>query len=830
MRGACRLGIAVLLAACDGSGEGLRIAPIGEQHARVGETFVLDVIVDNPGGASLSFAFSMPDVPDSGAEIYTVGNVGRFRWTPLASHAGAHSCTFTASGGGASDAETVVIDVQGANSAPVFIQPGAGGTYDLSRDPCVAVHVEVKDDDSLPAAVSITEGEPRIDGATMTASGKQADWHWCPTPAQIDASDRYTLVLQARDESHDAVTHEYVIVLRNETRPDCPGGAPQIVSTSPPPPDPLATSLDYRVDAVVTDDRGLKDAPLLYWSTDPPLDPAHPDVTAFRQAQFVADGGDAYHAAIPNLGLAAGETRTIYYVVSATDNDDAEGAACDHRTDSALRQFQVQAGSGDERAGYCAACSASTQCLSSACVAGPAPFCAGDCGSCPAGASCRDVVTVEGWVMSRCAPEGLDCSGAGACTDDGFEDNDTRYDAWPVDIGLYEDLIICPRDQDFFLVSAPASETLDVLIDGWVADTTDIDLQLLRWDGTLLANSAGIGSSEEVAACVAAGEYVIRVYGIAGDTGTYDLAIEALGGSCCADDEFEDNDSYSSATPLLEEREVLYGQVCAGDEDWFEFYADGARRVVADLEIEGGDLDLELYDRDGMRRLARSAGISTSEQVAADLPAAGDYFLRVFGYRGAEGSYVVSYYFEASTGCASSASCATGTVCDGSACVDDACTPGSSTCPSGTFCPDAGGAGGTSDCVDPCETSSECRSGYACKIFAAGGGCAIAGPGRTGDPCTSFRSCAGETICLSSPGWPGGCCARAGCESNAECPAGAVCVAVGGATLGTCLEDCYDGDSLCRLGEGYTCECVFDIGSGYQFACVAPSVSVPVCF
>jgi hypothetical protein len=57
-----------------------------------------------------------------------------------------------------------------------------------------------------------------------------------------------------------------------------------------------------------------------------------------------------------------------------------------------------------------------------------------------------------------------------------------------------------------------------------------------------------------------------------------------------------------------------------------------------------------------------------------------------------------------------------------------------------------------------------------------------------------------------------------------------VCVAVGGATLGTCLEDCYDGDSLCRLGEGYTCECVFDIGSGYQFACVAPSVSVPVCF
>jgi hypothetical protein len=819
------LGLAA--AGCPGSSS-VEIQPLDDQTVRVGETLNLDLAVRNPGGAMLSFTFSMPDLPDSGAEIYSLGSSGgRFRWTPLASHAGAHQCTITASAGGGSDQETIVINVQQANSAPVFIQPGAGGTYDLTRDPCVTVHAEVKDDDSLPASIQVFERDPRIEGATLTPSGKQADWRWCPTPAQVDASDRYTLALAARDEAHEPVSHDYVIVLRGEGRTECTGTGPEIVSSSPPPPDVLATSLDYRIVAVVRDDVGLKDAPILYWSTDAPADPLKPDVTAFQQVVFTADGGENYHAAIPNLNLPEGERRTIYYVISATDNDDPTGVGCDHRTDSALRQFDVASGTGTERVGYCETCSNSAQCDAGQCVAGVSRFCGAACPSCPSGATCRTVTTVEGTSLESCVPEGLSCRSTGPCTDDSYEDNDTRTAAAAIGPDVYTGLQICARDQDYFQLSAGSSGTLELTIDGWDEWAVDLDLMLLRGDGTPMRVAEGIEGTEQISACVSGGTYYAVVYGIADDQSPYNLMVDLTAGSCCTDDPLEENDGWRSATPLLDPSDTPDGQICSGDEDWFVFAGEGGRRAMVDLVIEGaGDLDLELYDTDGLRRLASSAGTSDFEHLEADLAASGDYYIRVFGYRGAEATYLVSYELGGGTGCTTSAGCPSGTICNGTACVDDACTPGASTCPSGAFCPEAGGTGGASDCVEPCWDAGDCRSGYACKVFAAGAGCAVSGPGSNGDPCTSFRNCAGERTCLP---WPGGYCAVQGCAANGDCPSGSKCISLGG-SLGTCVEDCLASDDLCRLAEGYSCECAEDLEGAWQFVCLAPGATAPWCY
>jgi hypothetical protein len=805
----------------------VEILPLGEHELRVAETFVLEIPVSNPDGVPLTFSFEPPSgLPAGGAEIYRMDESrGIFRWTPLASQAGSHVFTFRASGGGASDTETAVLTVVLSDSAPVFIQPGAGGTFDLARDPCIAVHVEVKDDDSLPVDIHISEREPRVEGGLLTPAGKQADWRWCPSPAQIAASDRYVLKLAASDGAHAPVHHDYVIVLRGEVRPDCPGTPPEIASTAPPPPGVLSTSLDYRVDAVVRDDRGLKHPPLLYWTTEAPEDREHPDVTVFRQALFVADGGDAYHASIPNLGLAAGVTRTIHYVVSATDNDDAEGTACDHRTDSPLRSFDVAAG-GTERAGYCEPCSASAQCAADACVAAAASFCAADCGSCPAGAECRDVSTREGRVVRRCVPPSLSCAGSG-CADDRLEENDTRDTAAAVSPDVaYENLRVCSRDEDWFRIDLPASGTLEVLVEGWDASVVDIDLQVLRADGTVLVTSDGLDASEWASACVAAGRYLVRVYGIGTDAGPYGLLASLAPASCCTDDPHEQNDDFRSATRIGAPGSTTSGTICARDDDWFSFAGEAGRRVAVLLLIEGsGDLDLELYDRDGLRRLAYSAGVAAEERLEADLGATGTYYLRVFGYGGAEGDYLLDYEWIASAGCTGSLGCPAGTVCGDGRCIDDACTPGASTCPTGTFCPETGGAGGPSDCADPCTSSAECRSGYACKIFSAGSGCAQSGSGATGAACGSFRACAGSRICLS---WTGGYCARAGCTRNADCPSDAYCVQAGG-MLGTCVRDCYWSDDECRLAEGYRCACARDIGGAVQWVCLASGVSAPGC-
>lgn len=803
----------------------LEIADLDDQTAQVGETLQIEVPVHNPAGVILSFSFEGPSLPGSDAAIYSLGAGGLFRWRPLVSHVGSHLFTFRVDGGGTSDTESIRIDVV-SDIAPVFIQPGAGGTYDLSRDSSVIVHVLVKDEDSTSDQVRIRERPPGIAGAVITARGKEAEWQWRPSRAQVEASDRYTLALEAEDESHSPVHHDYIIVLRGAGREDCPGTPPQIVSAAPPPPDVVETSLDYRIEATVRDDSGLKDLPILYYSTEPPGDPSRPDVTAMRQTLFIPVGGDVFEAFIPNLGLSGAARATIYYVVSAADNDDVEGTACDHRTDSSLRQFDVMAGAG-ETTGYCARCSSDLQCASGACIAAPFPFCAGDCAACSPPASCRDVTTVAGRVLRRCAPPNLNCSSAGTCTtDDRFEDNDSWTAARAIAADVHGGLAICPGDEDYFYLTAATSGTLEVLIDGWNADTTDIDLQLLRADGAPLRTSAGIEAFETIAACVDAGRHGIRVWGFMNDSGPYDLTVDFTRGSCCADDALEDNDSFGAATRIPTAGTIMNGRICAGDEDWFVVWAEAGQRLSADLLIDGGDLDLELYDTDGLRRLAFSAGVTDSERVEADIGTSGSYYLRVFGYRGAEGDYMLEHRVAAGGGCRSSLDCPWGTVCDGRACIDDACTPGSSTCPSGTFCPPTGGAGGPSDCVDPCSSSSECRAGYACKLFPAGGGCAQAGSGAAGAACASFRACAGNRTCLT---WPGGYCAREGCTSNAECGTGAWCVRVDGASLGTCLRDCLWNDDECRLSAGYRCRCARDVAGAMQWICLPAASSGPSC-
>lgn len=78
--------------------------------------------------------------------------------------------------------------------------------------------------------------------------------------------------------------------------------------------------------------------------------------------------------------------------------------------------------------------------------------------------------------------------------------------------------------------------------------------------------------------------------------------------------------------------------------------------------------------------------------------------------------------------------------------------------------------------------------------------CVGCGP-VVGDPCTVNTQC-GPGVCLNRDFAPGGMCSLV-CASNAQCPAGSVCVAdaVDRTTSG-CLLSCLQ-DSDCR--SGYVC-------------------------
>jgi hypothetical protein len=106
----------------------------------------------------------------------------------------------------------------------VFVQPlGAGTVLNPAMTPCLTVNIVIMDQDT--AMVDIAEEAPLIDGAMFNQiDGQSASWMWCPTPALVSASSRYTLTLSADDHDNAKTRKDYIIVLQNGGQ-----GGPQLV-------------------------------------------------------------------------------------------------------------------------------------------------------------------------------------------------------------------------------------------------------------------------------------------------------------------------------------------------------------------------------------------------------------------------------------------------------------------------------------------------------------------------------------------------------------------------------------------------------------------------
>jgi hypothetical protein len=129
-----------------------------------------------------------------------------------------HPFDFSASDGSNSTTVTITIDVRASSgNIPVFRQPlGAGRVINLADTKCIDLDILIEDQDT--AQVTIGEDEPTIAGATLEQiDGTTAHWRWCPSPAQVAESDRYTLVLFADDGDNPKTIKNYVIVLGGGT-------------------------------------------------------------------------------------------------------------------------------------------------------------------------------------------------------------------------------------------------------------------------------------------------------------------------------------------------------------------------------------------------------------------------------------------------------------------------------------------------------------------------------------------------------------------------------------------------------------------------------------
>jgi len=115
-----------------------------------------------------------------------------------------------------------------------------------------------------------------------------------------------------------------------------------------------------------------------------------------------------------------------------------------------------------------------------------------------------------------------------SCTDDAFEEND-GFGSPRVSPTTYENLKICPDDEDWFGVSKPSGSGIVARI-RYTQSAGDLDLHLLDTDGRTIIMWSVTGDGVELVNTTDAevpreGVYWVRVYGFGGATNTYTLEL-----------------------------------------------------------------------------------------------------------------------------------------------------------------------------------------------------------------------------------------------------------------------------------------------------------------
>lgn len=659
------------------------LAAPGDQVAQVGTELSINLAGTDKDGDHLKYGFHAADVTDlvGHAEMtQSPSGAGVFRWTPMAADVGLHAFDFTASDASHTVTVTINIDVRsaiGAATAPVFRQPlGTGTTIDMAQQQCVDLDIVVDDPDS--PRVKISQDEPLIDGAELTSrDGSTATWHWCPTREQ-QAESRYTLVLDADDGDNPKTVKNYLVVLRTSTGTSCPGTAPVIAHT----PHDVSSILDLTIDATITDDKGIKDAPLFYSSMTAPATP--PDLSKMTQLTMSTVSGDhtngVYRATVANpvAQMPAGTKQTLYYVFAASDNDDPTGS-CNHSTISQVYMMTVTS-TGVADLPICAPCTGDAQCgAGDECVrmgADSATFCLQACGTgCPSGYTCSTtpLASVDGKMAVQCVPDSGTCEmSTTTCMDDSWEVNDSRSDAShnPVLTPDLYDLVSCPSttsttraNDDWFKIVVPSDQRVDLQLAG--GPETDLDLHLYHSDGTLVTASVSFESNEEISQCLPAATYYVKVNGFGSARNEYLLSYDSHAESCnatCVDDANEDDDTFSQARPTSFPTFSSTGNmICPDDDDWFKVPLFTGDVMTVDLAFtqsdDTQDLDLHLY-KDSVDltpcditdpstcSIANGQSGSSNEHTTFTAPAgcdAGcDYYVVVRGFDHSSNSYGIT--------------------------------------------------------------------------------------------------------------------------------------------------------------------------------------------
>jgi hypothetical protein len=673
------------------SGAPPELSGLEDQVAQVGTELKIDLAGTDPDGDQLSYSYRIADIEDDSAQVtQSPSGAGVFRWTPLASDVGQHAVDFTVSDGDHNTTVTINIDVRsaiGSATAPIFRQPlGTGTQMNLQTMKCLDLDIVVEDQDS--AMVTLALEEPFPTGMTLDQEdGLTGKVRWCPTREQ-ESENRYTIVISADDGDNPKIIKNYLIVLRGGETQNCPGAAPVITHT----PTNEMTIVDLTIDASVSDDKGLKEAPLFYFSTTNPGATPNLGPGGMTQTTMIKISGNTYAADVPNpvAGMPAGQSRTLYYLIVADDDDDETGN-CDHTTQSQVYSMVVTS-TGTANLGICEPCTSDAQCgtgdLCTYIGSMGDTYCLQACGAgCPTGYACSagEIYSVDGEEALQCVPSNGSCEApTAACVDDANEDDDTQsqasanatadgpFDGDTSNFGIYATL--CPKvpqpqygskaDDDWRQLKI----TTDTLVDMFLVGNgeSDIDLQIYNSSGALVSKSTTLGFEEQIVKCLKPATYYVKVNGFDNARTEYTLDWVSTAQTCnttCVDDAREDDNTYTQARATTANFTSTGNTICPDNEDWYKVTAQSGKKIIMDLTFTQSnatqDLDLHLYDspfndmwpcsydNPGMCSSARGQGGVSNEHaeytVPAGCPTAGcEFYVVVNGYNHSTNTYGIA--------------------------------------------------------------------------------------------------------------------------------------------------------------------------------------------
>jgi len=233
----------------------------------------------------------------------------------------------------------------------------------------------------------------------------------------------------------------------------------------------------------------------------------------------------------------------------------------------------------------------------------------------------------------------FDIGESGGVTDDRFEENDSQETATQIEPGSIDDLM--SRDEDWFVLHLPSAGVVRTSIrcpDG------DLDLYVFDSTGQLAGFAENEGSNESVEIESQAGSIyiVISPYAVANQSYTLTVETPSTG---TTDDRFEENDDYTSATPI---QEGTLDNLMGLDQDWYVHQFAGPGSVRVSMTGTDGDLDLYLFNEDGEVIDWSETDGSSNEEVEGTV-AAGRLYILVNPWAVASRPYQLTLQIEAAT-------------------------------------------------------------------------------------------------------------------------------------------------------------------------------------